>query len=156
MNLGNYIVRKQSQSDTFCNSNVSAGTFHCVVLWQWFISVWRVKYILGIFCLCNCKVALVLQLHILYVFIFQKVIVMTPLVSPAYLTSHFSAVYVKLSQTIRFIVSLYYSTDENRNHFFKILIRLKMLYLLEWWVWKIYPGNYILLDMFIYGVCMMG
>ena len=53
--------------------------------------------------LANCKVALGVQLHILYVFIFQKVIVMTPLVSlPAYLTSHFSTVYVKLSQTISF------------------------------------------------------
>jgi len=53
-------------------------------------------------------------------------------------------------------VSHYYSTDENSKHFLKILIHLKMLYWLEWWVWKIYPGNYILLDMFIYGVYMMG
>lgn len=127
MNLGNYIVRKQSQSDTFCNSNVSAGTFHCVVLWQWFISVWRVKYILGIFCLCNCKVALVLQLHILYVFIFQKVIVMTPLVSlAAYLTSHFSAVYVKLSQTISFL-SCHFIIPQMKTG----TISLKFLYVLK-------------------------
>jgi len=53
--------------------------------------------------LANCKVALGLHLHILYVFIFQKEIVMTPLVSlAAYLTSHFSAVYVKLNRSISF------------------------------------------------------
>jgi len=53
--------------------------------------------------LANCKVALGLQLHILYAFIFQKVIVMTPLIClAAYLTSYFLAVYVKLIWTISF------------------------------------------------------
>lgn len=81
---------------------LSAGTFQCVVLWHGLYLCEEWNTFLGLL-LANCKVALVLQLHILYVFIFQKVIVMTPLVSLApYLTSHFSAVYVKLSRAISF------------------------------------------------------